>query len=265
MEVLLHMCLEKKCRAIREIIVRTIGINNVGHLGGSLSIVEILVAMYYGIPNDNLPTVILSKGHAVLSQYIILSDLGIIEHPIADYGMVTSPLQAHPSVNVPGISFPSGSLGQGISGAAGIAYGRKKLGCNKSFVYVVLGDGELNEGQVTEALDTISILNLNNMKIIIDFNGWQLDGLTNPLFSIERYRERLLAYDFSIDICDGHNLEVLISLFQKKTDLPHIILARTTKGKGVRSLENDNDYHGSFLRYPEDYNSIIESIEYEIY
>lgn len=250
---------------IREAIIRTIGNNNVGHLGGSLSIVEILVAIYYGISSVDPPIVILSKGHAVLPQYIILSDLGIIEFPISDYGTISSPLQAHPSINVPGISFPSGSLGQGISGAAGIAYGKKIQGCDESFIYVIIGDGELNEGQVTEALDAISCLHLNNLKVIIDFNGWQLDGPTDQLFSIERYKERLLAYDFCIDFCEGHNLDSLISLFQKKTDLPHIILAKTIKGKGVRSLENNNDYHGAFLKYPDDYNSIIESIEYEIY
>lgn len=259
------MDLQSKCKYIRERIVQIVGKNNIGHLGGSLSIVEILVAIYYGVERGCVADVILSKGHAVLTQYIVLKDLGIIDYELEDYGMITSPLQSHPSVSIPGISFPSGSLGQGVSGAAGIAYAKLHNNDPRPCVYVVLGDGELNEGQVTEAFDTISSLGLSNMKIIIDFNGWQLDGPTSHLFSIETYSKRFAAYDFRVDVCDGHDLSALTDLLSIDTDLPHVILAKTVKGKGVRSLENNNDYHGAYEKFPDDYNRIVENIAYEIY
>lgn len=256
-----------KCREIRKELLRVVGINNTGHLGGSLSIVEILVAIYYGNHNINSFDVIMSKGHCVLPQYIILKEIYKIEDSIDTYGQLGSKYQAHPSTNntIEGVTFPSGSLGQGLSGAVGMAYAMKYIEKNNGVVFVILGDGELNEGQVTEAFDTAYKYNLDNLVIIIDFNGWQLDGNTDELFLVKNYRKRLDSYKFDITECDGHDILTLIEAFKKKTKTSKVILAKTVKGKGVRTLENNNNYHGAFFNYPDDYISIMGDLENEVY
>ena len=256
-----------KCREIRKEILRVVGINNVGHLGGSLSIVEILVAIYYGTHNIKISDVIMSKGHCVLPQYIILKEVYKIGDSIDTYGQFESQYQAHPTINIKtkGVTFPSGSLGQGLSGAVGMAYAMKYIEKSDGVVFVIIGDGELNEAQVTEAFDTANKYNLDNLVIIIDFNGWQLDGNTDELFLAKNYRKRLATYKFNIIECDGHDILTLIEAFKKKTKTSKVILANTVKGRGVRSLENNNDYHGSYFDYPNDYIRIMGDLENEIY
>jgi len=239
--------IRNKCKEYRERIIEIVSDSHIGHLGGTLSLVEILTFIYWYCNKRTKGNVILSKGHAVLLQYIILKDLGIIDEDLSKYGFLESSLETHPLGGTQGIIVSSGSLGQGLSCGVGYALGLNYVG-KKEYTYVILGDGELNEGQIWEALSSIIEYNLTNLITIIDINGYQLDSKTKEFYEINTLNRYFTNMGFYTEICDGHSLEELKDSYEKITSQSRtgIILAKTIKGKGISFMENNNNYHSGF-------------------
>jgi transketolase len=206
-----------------------------GHPGGSLSCVEILVALYFKVMAED-DVFILSKGHAAPALYSVLSQKGIIPRKDLHTLRKLGGLQGHP-VKGPGITVSTGSLGQGLSIACGIALARK-LDKKEGTVYVLLGDGECQEGMVWEAAMYASHMKLDNLVAIVDYNGWQIDGKTKML---KPFGEKWDGFGW---ICWNH-LDDCIRLHG--IGKPNVILWKTTKGAGVKKMEGNNDYHGKVL------------------
>lgn len=225
-----------------------------GHIGGSFSIAEILTALYYdkmnlgsGVDDPDRDRFVLSKGHANPILYSVLIDKGFVPKEAKDtlrrYGSV---LQGHPdSTKCPGLDCSTGSLGQGLSIATGMALGLKKLG-KASKVYVITGDGELQEGICWEAFMAANSFKFDNLVVIIDRNGLQLGApteQTNPLDSIE---DKLRSFNFAVDSIDGHDFNQIFEALDKTyAGKPHCIVANTVKGKGVSFMENNVKWHGA--------------------
>jgi transketolase len=210
-----------------------------GHLGGSFSVMDILVALYldHKRPGDK---VIFSKGHACLALYAILAETGVISWPDFDeYGLNGALLGGHPKHNIPGVEICTGSLGHGLSIAAGMAYANRDIR-----VFCVLGDGEMNEGSVWEALMWAAQHRLKNLTAIIDANGYESLDCTNNIMRIEPLVERLQDFDWSTMEINGHaSHELYYALSKSAIYSPHAIVARTIKGKGVSFMENTTKWH----------------------
>lgn len=226
-----------------------------GHTGGSLSLVEILVSLYYykmkHDPKNPLwserDRLVLSKGHGCPALYAVLADCGYFARAelwtLRKFG---SRLQGHPEKGLPGIEASTGSLGQGLSIANGMALAAKLDG-RKNYVYCILGDGELDEGQVWEAAMTASHYKLDNLIAIVDYNKFQIDGPIQEVKELEPLKDKWLAFGWKALEADGHDFNSLITALDKActTKLkPAVILAHTVKGKGVSFMENDNRWHG---------------------
>jgi transketolase len=225
-----------------------------GHPGGSLSCVEILMALYYKKarikPEDpkwpDRDRIILSKGHAAPIQYAILSDLGYFpESDLSNFRQINSHLQGHPDMNkTPGVDVSTGSLGQGFAIGAGIANAAKYLG--KSFqVFVVVGDGELQEGLVWEAAMSAAHYHLDNLTVLLDNNGLQIDGTNDEVMSLGNINGKFSAFGFNCYEVDGHNIdEIVKALDEPSIGKPKFISCQTVKGKGVSFMENQVGWHG---------------------
>lgn len=243
--------LELLATEIRDDIITMIHDANSGHTGGSLSVTDILVSLYFGNILKESDKVVLSKGHAAPALYAILSkkDCFDISH-LKTLRKVNSILQGHPDMNkTPGIDFSTGCLGQGPAVAAGMAYA-SKLEKNKNKVYVVMGDGELQEGSNWEAFSVISHNKLNNICVIVDYNGLQIDGEVAKINSIQPLEKRFQAFGFETKSIDGHDFKQImknLGYFKKERNKPLAIIAKTVKGKGVEIIENDYSYHGKPL------------------
>ena len=226
-----------------------------GHPGGSLSAAEVFAYLYgkemnYDSKNpkwEDRDRFVLSKGHCAPGLYSALAYKGFF--PVEDIKTlrkIDSYLQGHPNMNtVPGIDMSTGSLGQGISVAAGMAKGAKYLGKDTN-VYALLGDGEIEEGQVWEAMMFAAQYNLDNLCIIIDSNGLQIDGTTEEVMSAEPIDEKLWAFGFDVVTIDGHDFDQIDAAFQTfhNSDKPFAIIIKTVKGKGVSYMENQCGWHG---------------------
>lgn len=247
--------LNKKAQIIREHIITMIHKASMGHPGGSLSAVEIITALYFHIMNidPSNPTwaerdrFVLSKGHACPALYAALAEKGFF--PVDD--LVTlrksgSHLQGHPDMRkTPGIDISTGSLGNGFACALGMAIAGKASKKNYT-VYALLGDGELQEGIVWEAAMAASHHNLNNLVVIIDYNGLQITGWVNCVNRIEPLEKKWEAFGWQALEIEGNDMASILSGFQKarKMSKPVVIIAHTTKGKGVSFMENIADWHG---------------------
>jgi transketolase len=246
---------EIACRVRLGIIESTYGAKS-GHPGGSLSSAEMLTYLYFKEMNidPNNPTMenrdrfVLSKGHCTPGLYSVLANRGFF--PVDDlptFRHIDSYLQGHPSMTVvPGVDMSTGSLGQGVSASCGIALGLKKRGGSER-VYALLGDGELQEGQVWEALMFAAHFSLDNLCIIIDNNNLQIDGAVTDVMSPYPIREKLEAFGFSVIEVDGHSFEELEEAFNTARSTkgkPSAILMKTIKGKGVSFMENQAGWHG---------------------
>ena len=227
------------------------------HLGGALSMVDIGSVIFKYLLNlskDNINEIdrdyfILSKGHACLAYYSLLSEKGFInEDDFKTFEKNGSLLLGHPVQNKQiGIDFSTGSLGIGIGIAVGVALGLRKKKSNNS-VYVVLGDGECNEGSVWEALMAASHFKLNNLKIIIDNNNFQQTGKNNDIMNTSSLKKKLEAFNFETFEIDGHNPLLLIEkLSLVSNEKPVAIIAKTIKGKYLSFAENDNKFHHTVL------------------
>ena len=253
---MVHTDLSALCRQLRQDVLEMIHAAGSGHPGGSLSAVEILTALYFDVmkvdpknPSDpQRDRFILSKGHAAPILYAVLARKGYFDPAILPtLRSLGSPLQGHPHMHMlPGLDCSSGSLGQGLSIANGLAFAAKKQ--NKaSRTYCLMGDGEVQEGQVWEAAMTAAHFGLDNVCAIVDNNGVQLDGTTAEIMGVEPLGEKFRAFGWHVIDCDGHDLEALLAAFQEAAETkgkPTVIVAKTVKGKGVSFMENQCGWHG---------------------
>lgn len=247
--------LEKKAVGIRKDILIMLEKAASGHTGGSLSMVEILLALYYcrlrhdpGNPNwQKRDKVVLSKGHGCPALYAVLADLGYFpREELWQLRRLGSRLQGHPQLGLPGIEISSGSLGQGLSIANGMAFANRMDGVN-SKIYCIMGDGETNEGQIWEAAMTASHYKLNNVCGIVDFNKMQIDGFCCDIKNMEPYAKKWQSFGWHAVEADGHDFKSLLHALDeaaKVKDRPQVIIAHTVKGKGVSFIENQVKWHG---------------------
>lgn len=247
--------MQGKCKAIRRIVINMLADAGSGHPGGSLSVVEIMVALYYKTmridpsnPKDiNRDRFVLSKGHAAPTYYAVLGDKGFFDkEEFKNFRQLHSILQGHPdSKKCPGVDASTGSLGQGISIAVGMALGAKLLKTDVK-VYVICGDGELQEGLVWEASMAAAHYKLDNLTVIIDNNGIQLDGTNNQVMSLGDLSAKFSAFGYQvIDVADGNDIkQVLDALDEPVSGKPKLLLCHTIKGKGVSFMENQVSWHG---------------------
>lgn len=225
---------------------------NGGHMGGALSSMEIFATLYSCVANVN-PTnvqdecrdrVVVSKGHCVLSYFTALNLAGFISDEILEtFETNGTSLHGHPNRNLErGIEFSAGSLGLGMSFAVGVAKSCMLKNLTNR-VFVVLGDGECNEGIVWEALAFASHHKLSNLTVILDRNRLQLDAPTLEICDMESFEEKFKAFNFHVDVVDGHSAESLYIALSKRYDIPNVVIADTIKGKGISFLENNPACH----------------------
>ncbi len=227
-----------------------------GHPGGSLSSADLFAYLYgkemiYKAEDpqwEDRDRFVLSKGHCAPGLYAALAHVGFF--PVEDLKTlrkIDSYLQGHPNMNlVPGVDMSTGSLGQGVSVAAGMAKAAKYMGKNDINVYTLLGDGEIEEGQVWEAFMFANQYNLNNLCVIIDSNGLQIDGSCDEVMSAEPIDAKLKAFGFDVVIVNGNDMDELEGAFDQfnASDKPFAIIMKTVKGKGVSYMENEVGWHG---------------------
>jgi transketolase len=232
-----------------------------GHPGGSLSVIDILTALYFNRMRydparpdwEDRDRFVLSKGHCVPAQYFCMARAGFFPMDrLVTLRKLGSPLQGHPDrVALPGIEAATGSLGQGLSVAMGMALGLK-LGGKAARVYCVLGDGEIQEGQVWESAMSGPKLgapdhHLDNLCVVVDYNGIQLDGFVRKILDIEPVIDKWTAFGWAVLEVDGHDIAQVDKAFDQAeaiTGKPVCIVAHTVKGKGVSFMENDPEWHG---------------------
>jgi len=246
--------LKEKAQEMRRLIVESIAEAGSGHPGGSLSLVEIMSYLYFFEANlsDVDPLcperdyIILSKGHAAPVLYAALASKGYLPpEEVLTLRKLGSRLQGHPDMRkLPGVEMSTGSLGQGLSVANGLALGLR-LQKKKNRVFAILGDGELQEGQVWEAALSAAHFKLSNLTAIVDNNGLQIDGLTADVKSLHPLAEKWQAFGWQAVTVDGHSYHDLYRGFRTARDeRPLVVIARTVKGKGVSYMENVADWHG---------------------
>ncbi len=236
--------LEKKAKVIRKHVVTSIYNVGTGHPGGSLSCVDILVSLYFEVMKPNFDRFILSKGHSAPTLYATLSESGYFpQSELLSLRKNDGYLQGHPSVKISGIEISSGSLGQGLSIGCGLSLS-KKLDEDISRVFVLLGDGECDEGQIWEAAMFASHNKLDNLIAIVDRNKYQIDGKTEDILSLEPFKDKWKAFGWEVSEIDGHNFPEIINSLNKYSNKPHVIIANTIKGKGISMMENSNRFHG---------------------
>lgn len=249
---------KQKANAMRKDIIEMIHEAGSGHPGGSLSCTDILAALYFGDvmtydpahpTSDARDRFILAKGHAAPALYAALAEAGFFpKDELKTLRKLGSRLQGHPdSKLLPGVEASTGSLGQGLSVAAGLAAGLRLKGGDQK-VYTVLGDGECEEGQVWEAANFAAAEALGNLVAIVDSNGLQIDGCLCDVCSAGELDEKFAAFGWDVHHVDGHDIDALIALFtslpRKATGKPQAIIAKTVKGKGVSFMENQVGWHG---------------------
>ena len=236
------------------------GKNN-AHLGGCLSSVEILSVLFLEIikmnnncSNEYRDRFVLSKGHAGIALYAALKQIGVISQKDIQKPLrgVDAELFRHPKRNLEKyIEVSSGSLGQGFPYSVGLALAMKKKSYNDSRVFVIVGDGECNEGSIWEAAAFASHMQLDNLVVIVDKNGLQLDGFTSDILQMDNMEEKWRAFGFEVATVDGHDIEMLylelLHARERISKKPLAIIANTIKGKGVSFAENVPEWHDGFL------------------
>lgn len=249
-------CLTYTAAAVRRDIIRMIYLAQSGHPGGALSAADILTVLYFSVlkldpSNPQWPErdrLILSKGHACPAWYACLAERGFFSmshlETLRKFGSI---LQGHPDFRkTPGVDMTTGSLGQGLSIGLGMAL-ESRLSDKDFYVYVILGDGELDEGQVWEASLAASKFGLSRLQVIVDRNGLQLDGPTEKVMPLGDIAEKFSAFGFRVLAVDGHDIGEILKALEEgrhESGKPVCIIARTVKGKGVSFMENDPGWHG---------------------
>ncbi len=249
--------LEAIAHDIRVDVIESLHCAGSGHPGGSLSIAEIMSVLYFhemnldpANPNwEERDRFVLSKGHAAPAYYAALAERGYFSKELLKtLRQIDSPLQGHPDrKKAVGVDMSTGSLGQGISAAAGMACFAKRSG--KDFrVYCVLGDGEMQEGEVWEVLMAAAHYKLSNFTVLLDNNNLQIDGQVRDVMSVYPIREKVEAFGWKVLEAGGHDVKALCSALKKareNTETPTFIICKTVKGKGVSFMENQAGWHGA--------------------
>lgn len=264
--------IQEKAKEIRKDIITEVYCAKSGHPGGSLSIADIIAVLYFDELkiNEKDPKwedrdrLILSKGHCSPALYAALAERGFFKkEELKTFRKLGSKLQGHPDLNkVPGVDMTSGSLGQGLSVANGIAIAGKMD--NKDYrVYVIVGDGEIEEGQIWEAAMTSSKYKLDNLCLIIDNNNLQIDGTIEEVKSSYPIDKKFESFGFNVLKIDGNNIEDILRAFYIAKNTKHkptCIIAKTKKGKGVSFMENKAEWHGK-APSEEEYNLAMEELK----
>ena len=248
--------LEKVAKEIRRGIIEEVYNAQSGHPGGSLSIADILAVLYFkemnintqNPKNENRDRLVLSKGHCAPALYSTLANRGYFDKKeLKTLRKIDSKLQGHPDMkNIPGVDMTTGSLGQGLSAANGMAIAGKMDKKNYR-VYCILGDGELEEGQVWEAAMASAKYKLDNLCVIVDNNNLQIDGTIDEVMSSKPIDKKFESFGFQIIKINGHDIDEIIKAFEVARDIkekPTCIIAETIKGKGVSFMENKTEWHG---------------------
>jgi transketolase len=269
----LFALLEEKAKLVRRETVRLSRIAGAGHYTGTFSCAELFAAMYYSQlrfrPDEpaweDRDRLVLSKGHAAIGIYPVLADLGFFAAELLDgYTRLHSPFGDHPDMRkVPGIDFSSGSLGHGLSVSLGMALAARVTG-RKYLTYCLLGDGELAEGQVWSAAMAAGHFRTGNLVAIIDRNHLSIDGDTETVMGVEPLDDKFAAFRWEVRRIDGHDydqiLDTLLHLRGRRDERPFCVIADTVKGRGVRRMEFDKDWHvGNLLGA--DYDEVIAEID----
>ena len=254
-------CLEKTADRIRMSVIRGTHYAGSGHPGGSLSVCDLLAYLYFvemkvDAKAPKMPErdrLVMSKGHAAPALYGALAEKGFFpKEDIDSLRKISSYLQGHPDCkHTPGVDMSTGSLGQGISAACGIALSAK-LSNSDYRTYAILGDGELEEGQVWEAAMFASHYKLDNLCAFVDLNGLQIDGATKDVMNSFPVDEKFRAFGWNVVVINGHDfneIENSLSSFHECKGKPTAVIMNTVKGKGVSFMENQVDWHG---RAPKD-------------
>lgn len=250
--------LQAVARKVRMNALRAIYAANSGHPGGSFSVTDILVALYFDEMNidpknpkmEDRDKLVLSKGHAVPALYATLGERGFFDvEEMMTLRQVDSHFQGHPNMNkCPGIEMSTGSLGQGFSVAVGMAIA-SKMDKKDNFVYAVTGDGELQEGIIWEAALSAAKYQLDNFIAIVDWNGLQIDGNVDVVKKVSPIDEKFASFGFNTIMADGHDFESLLGAIDqakanKGTGKPTVIVAKTHKGQGVSFMTDQAGWHG---------------------
>ncbi|HCK68062.1 MAG TPA: transketolase [Nitrospina sp.] len=265
--------LEKLALELRRLALKIIFQAGSGHPGGSFSATDLMTALFFGgilnydsnNPKDpKRDRFLLSKGHASAIYYSVLAKAGYISEPDLDsYRKINSGrfLSGHAHPKTPGVEIASGSLGQGLSVAHGIALGTKLNGYG-SKVYVILGDGELQEGQIWEAAMSADKFKSNNLIAIVDYNKVAQDNITKDLKDLEPLEDKWNAFNWDVHRIDGHNMEAIMKVLQLPLhpEKPRVIIADTIKGKGVSFMEGKTAWHG-VAPSAEDYEKALKELQ----
>ena len=270
-ELLIKEC-EKSAKEIRKDCIRmTYSMGNIGaHIGGSMSLAEIMAVLYKAFvrfdPADpeaeSRDRVIMSKGHGAMAMYAGMKQAGIItDDELMTYKKEGTFLYAHPSMNKErGIEFSSGSLGQGLSLGVGVCLGLKRKENNESKVYVILGDGECDEGSVWESAQSAAHFGCSNLVAVVDANKLQYDGPTDDVMRIEPMEAKWKSFGWDAVTVDGHNCKELLDALSAEHDKPLAVIANTVKGKGVSYMEDNPLWHNHNIT-EQQYNQAMEELE----
>ena len=276
MKITETLALEKIANNVRMDILKEVYNAKSGHIGGAFSIADILTVLYFNemnidakIPDSpDRDRLVLSKGHASAALYAVLAEKGYIDkEELKTFRNIDSNLQGHPDMNkVPGVDMTTGSLGQGLSAANGMALS-SKLDSRGYRVYCILGDGELQEGQVWEAAMTAEKYQLDNLCVIVDANELQLTDSTMNVkgTNYNDIEQKFRAFGFQTVVIDGHNIESIIralTIAEMTKGKPTAIICKTIKGKGVSFMENQIDWHGKAPN-DEEYKIAIQELKQE--
>ena len=264
--------LQKTANEVRKSIITALHAAGAGHPGGSLSSTDIFTYLYFeemnvdpkNVADPDRDRFVLSKGHCAQGLYSVMAEKGYFpKEELTTLRKLGSRLQGHPSMQyLPGLDMSSGSLGQGISAACGMALSAK-LDKKDFRVYTLLGDGELQEGQVWEAAMFAGFRKLDNLVVIVDNNGLQIDGPVDKVCSPYPIDKKFEAFNFHVINIDGHNFDEIKAAFEeaKKTKgMPTAIIAHTVKGKGVSFMENQAGWHGKAPN-DDEYKQAMEELE----
>lgn len=264
--------LRRKCIDVRRDIIEMIYTGGSGHPGGSLSAVEMLTALYFHVMRlrpaeprwPERDRFILSKGHAAPVVYAVLAERGFF--PVEELKTFTQPgtrLQKHIDMHVaPGTELSTGSLGQGLSVSVGMALADRLDGHDRR-VYVLIGDGESQEGQIWEAAMAAAQMKLHNLIVFLDYNRCQVDGYINEIIELEPVVQKWQSFGWRVQQIDGNDLRQVLSALEiakRTTGQPHMIVANTIKGKGISYMENRLEWHSRGLT-EEEYHLAVQELE----
>lgn len=247
-----------KCLEIRRDIIEMIHTAGSGHPGGSLSAVEILTALYFHTMNispenpqwQNRDRFILSKGHAAPAVYAVLAERGFFpKEELLTFSASGTRLQKHIDMTlVPGTELSTGSLAQGLSVGVGMALA-DKMDKKERYVYVLIGDGESQEGQIWEASMAAAQFKLNKLVVFLDNNGCQVDGYVRDICSLDPIEDKWRSFGWHVQSVNGHNLNQIITALEnvQRSEKPNMIVAKTVKGKDISFMENRPEWHAQAL------------------